>query len=467
MFDINLANFTNSICFIENNKTFTYKEVHNICNKITNNLPKQKKLVLILADQNLETIIGYLSFLRQGYACIMIDVATQDNFIQKLIKTYNPNYIWSNKTFHNNSQIDSFNSYKLYQLHSNQLHIHQDLALMLTTSGTTGSSKMVKLSKQNLYSNCNSIIEYLQVKSSDRVITTLPFHYSYGISVLNTHLNVGATIVITKESIISKAFWETFKKYNITTFNGVPYHYEILNKIKFFNMSLPSLKILTQAGGKLNEKLIVLFAKWAKENKMLFYVMYGQTEATARISYLPPQKTLIKLNSIGIPIPNGQLKIKDLNSNKFIESPHMQGELVYYGPNVMMGYAQTIGDLKLESTLDGVLYTGDIAYKDEEKYFYIVGRKKRFIKLYGHRINLDEIEQFLKTNNLQVYCTGDDTKLMIATEIEHNIIHIQHLITKEYKISKNDISIKYIKQIPITTSGKIQYKKLYEVLKNG
>jgi len=322
---------------------------------------------------------------------------------------------------------------------------------------------MVKLTKENLYSNCNSIVEYLNIQKDHRAITNLPLYYSYGISILNTHLMKGASIVVTDKSIISKEFWDIFKKNRVTTLNGVPYNYEILRRIGLMKMDLPSLKYLTQAGGKLNNKLVTEFAVWARENRIKFFVMYGQTEATARISYLPIDKTLEKDKSIGISIPNGKLFIKNLNSNEIIKDNFIDGELLYHGANVMMGYATKLEDLKKDDELHSILHTGDIAHKDEEGYYYITGRLKRFIKIHGNRVGLDEIEQFLKSKAYDILCTGIDNKLMIATLNEAEIENIKKDIINKYSFHHSVVKVKIVDKYPITSAGKIQYKELIKV----
>ena len=462
MFDINLAKYNDNICLISEKKILSYKEVDDIIVNLEKSLPKDKQLIIIKANIDIETIIGYLAFLRTNHTFIILDSSIDIALIKNIIDRYNPNYIWEKKE-KNSKYIVEFENYGLRKYNDKLIDLHPSLSLMLSTSGTTGSSKMVKLSKQNLYLNCNSIIKYLNIKQNHRVITNLPFYYSYGISILNTHLKQGASIVVTDKSIISKEFWDIFKKNNVTTLNGVPYNYEILRRIGIMKMNLPSLKYLTQAGGKLNSKLVKEFANWTEKNRKEFFVMYGQTEATARISYLPIDKTIEKSKSIGIAIPDGKLFIKNLNSNKMIEDNFVDGELVYQGKNVMMGYATKLEDLKKDDELQDILYTGDIAYRDEDGYYYITGRLKRFIKIHGNRVGLDEIEEFLKSKSYNILCTGIDNKLMIATQNVKDIDSIKSEIIKKYSFHHSVIKIKFFDNYPITSSGKIQYQALIKV----
>lgn len=459
MFDIDLEQFANNTCLITKDEVFSYSDVIKASKQIEEVLPKQKQLIVFLCQMDIETIIGYIASLRANHACMMLDASLDKALLDTLIDTYKPNFIYKKSDEDDQKTIFRYKNYSLIQHNTSTIELNPKLSLLLSTSGTTGSPKMVTLSKDNLYANCQSITEYLQISSNDRVITTLPFHYSYGLSVLHTHLAKGASIVVTPESVISRAFWDSFKKYEVTTFNGVPYHYEMLRRIKFFDMDLPSLKVMTQAGGKLNHTIAKEFALWAKEHNVKFFIMYGQTEATARIAYLPYQHNIDKAKSIGIAIPKGKLSIKDIDTQKIIDEAFKEGELYYQGDNVMIGYASSLKDLQNTSSLNGTLQTGDLAYKDEDGFFYISGRLKRFIKVHGKRINLDEIEHFLKSKGYRVLCTGDDDTLMVATQ-DDNLQEIQKLLIDTYALHHSTIKIKHIDTFPVTPSGKIKYSEL-------
>ncbi len=459
MFDQNFSKYNNLPCLISDEYTVSYQEVDAICSQIEALLPEKKQLILIKSKVNIGTIVGYLSFLRKNHTIMMLDASVDDTLMQNLIEIYRPNFIWE-EVISTQNYVVTYKDCGLKVFNPKSLNLHPNLALMLSTSGTTGSPKMVKLTKENLYANTTSIIQYLDINSAHRAITNLPLYYSYGLSILNTHLKQGASIVITDESIMSKNFWNIFKTHNVTTLSGVPYHYEILRRIGLMKMDLPSLKYMTQAGGKLNQKLVKVYATWAKEKEIDFCVMYGQTEATARMSYLPTDKTLDKMDSIGIAIPNGTLQIKDLNNDQVIDTANIEGELVYSGKNVMMGYATCLNDLEKNDELHGVLRTGDLARQDEEGYLYITGRLKRFIKIHGNRVGLDEIEHHLKSLDFDVLCTGVDNKLMVASRDEDKIEIIKQKIIDKYTFHHSVVKVKYINEYPVSDTGKIQYKKL-------
>jgi acyl-coenzyme A synthetase/AMP-(fatty) acid ligase len=462
MFDLDLAKYKKSPCLISENNTLSYCEVDLICSNLESLFSSKKQLILVKAKINIETIIGYLSFLRASQAFIMLDASIDEELTNNIIQTYQPNFIWE-ECIRDSEYVFEYGDYGLKKYNEKDLSLHPKLSLMLSTSGTTGSPKMVKLTKENLYANCASIIDYLKIDETHRAITNLPLYYSYGLSVLNTHLEQGASIVVSNKSIISKEFWETFNTFNVTTLSGVPYNYEVFRRIGLMKMKLPSLKYMTQAGGKLNYKLVKEYAIWAKRKNIEFIVMYGQTEATARISYLPFDKILEKESSIGIVIPNGKLLIKDLISESIIDENFVNGELIYRGKNTMMGYATQLNDLSKEDELKGVLHTGDIAYKDEDGYFYITGRLKRFIKIHGNRVGLDEIEQFLKSEPYDILCSGVDNKLMIVTREKDKIEAIKKDIIKKYSFHHSVVKVKEVEDYPITSAGKIKYQEIIKL----
>ena len=340
-----------------------------------------------------------------------------------------------------------------------EIGLFPDLALLLTTSGSTGSPKLVRLTKENLLANANSIVEYLKINSLERPVTSLPMHYSYGLSVINSHLISGATLLLTNFSIVQKEFWAFVREQKASSIAGVPYTYEMLKMLRFFTMKLPDLKTLTQAGGKLSAANIAEYAAKCKAADKQFIVMYGQTEATARMSYLPFEFAEQHSASIGIPIPGGAFSIMD-NDGSMITNNDQEGELVYSGKNVCLGYAEKAEDLLKGDENLGKLFTGDIAKKDQEGFYYITGRKKRFIKIYGNRINLDEVEQLLKGNHFECACIGVDDKLSVFTTQPESEIIIRTFLSEKTGLHIKAFEIKYIAELPKNSSGKLLYANL-------
>ena len=364
--------------------------------------------------------------------------------------------------------VYSAHRYKLLKTdYPKEYEMYSDLCLLLTTSGSTGSPKLVKQSYTNVEVNAKSIVKYLEIDTTERPISTLPMNYTYGLSIINSHLFVGATILMTDKGLMQKEFWSFFKEYEATSFGGVPYTYEMLDRLRFFRMDIPSLRYSTQAGGKLTPELHKKFAENALAKGIKFIVMYGQCEATARMAYLPANKSLEKYGAMGIAIPGGKFHLID-TEGKEIQKAHETGELVYEGENVTLGYAECGDDLIKGDERNGILQTGDMAYFDEDGYYYIVGRKKRFLKIYGNRVNLDEIDRMIKTEfeNIDCASSGVDDHLYIFVTEEDIAKQVKEFVVKKTGINRQAFSTIVIDEIPKNDAGKTLYKELkkyYEV----
>ncbi len=420
---------------------------------------KSKKLVLILCRNNIATITGYLSAVKSGNAALLLDAAIAPDLVDNIVQRYRPDFVWSPVPSADGQGGPE--SYELVHCHAQETaELHPDLSLLLTTSGTTGSPRLVRLTKGNLQANAVSIAEYLQLGQGQRPITMLPLHYSYGLSVINSHLLVGATLLLTEHPVVSRPFWDFFREHGSTSIAGVPYTYEMLKRLNFFNMDLPSLRYMTQAGGRLSPALVSEFGRYARDRGRSFFVMYGQTEATARISYLPPDRTLDKPSSIGIPIPGGSLDILNASGSSVTE-PFAEGELVYRGGNVMMGYADIRADLEKGDELGGVLHTGDIGYFDEDRFFYITGRQKRFLKIFGNRLNLEDIEIFLKHEGYLCACGGKDDMLRIAFSRGDAADEIKRKVVAKFGLHPSALELLELEELPTNSAGKLHYSRIF------
>jgi acyl-coenzyme A synthetase/AMP-(fatty) acid ligase len=337
--------------------------------------------------------------------------------------------------------------------------LHPDLALLMTTSGSTGSPKFVRQSYRNIDVNARAIAEYLGIDGDDRPITTLPMNYVYGLSVLNSHLVRGASIVVTGRSLAEKPFWELLRDRRATSMAGVPYTYELMKRLRVGQMDLPSLDVLTQAGGKLNPVLVEEFARVSRDKGIRFFVMYGAAEATARMSYLPADRALEKTGSIGIAIPGGQFWIED-EHGAVVETTGHTGELVYRGENVAMGYATRREDLALGDERGGVLRTGDLARRDEDGFYYVVGRRSRFVKLFGNRVSLEDVEHLVRAEGIDCACTGDEDVLRIFITDAARREFVVGLVQERTGIHRSAYRVNVIDRIPRNETGKVTYAAL-------
>lgn len=460
-----LSAYSDNVAVItDDNKSYLYKDLESEISKFDPHLT-ERGLCFCLCSNTIASLIGYLACVENRFPIVLLDSSKEDDTIKSLVEHYHPEYIWQpdEKSIIKGGEVKlTYNGYSLIRTqYQNQVVVNDKLAVCLTTSGSTGSPKFVRLSYKNIKSNAESIAEYLEINSNERPITSLPMHYSYGLSVINSHLLKGATLLLTTHSVTQREFWSFFKEQQATSISGVPYTYELLKTLRFTQMSLPSLKTMTQAGGKLKAEFVKEYVSFAKKTGRRFYVMYGQTEATARMSYLPWEKAEEKYSSMGIAISKGTFSLIDVKGNP-IEEADVDGELVYEGPNVSLGYAESRADLAKGDENQGVLHTGDVARRDSDGYFYITGRMKRFVKVWGNRCNLDALEQLAKSVYPDVACVGEDDHIVVVTTKDGVQNELLTILTRKTGFNSAAFQIVLMESIPKNESGKVQYSILKE-----
>lgn len=414
---------------------------------------ENRSLLLLLAQNRYECLVAYLAALNANHPLMLVDSTLNHDLLLHLVETYRPEYAYAMGELalsgYEKCEHGSLSVLKREKKETGELH--GSLSLLLSTSGSTGSPKLVRLSKENLQANADSICTYLDLTPAERPILSLPMAYSYGLSVINSHLLAGATLVLTEHTLLRREFWDAIEQHECTSFAGVPYTYQMLLKTGLLKKRGASLRTLTQAGGALASDHIHNMYLLAQEREIKFFVMYGQTEATARISYVPFESLGEKIGAIGVAIPNGSLRIDEAN-----------GELVYSGRNVMLGYAESREDLAKGDELHGVLRTGDLARQDADGFFYVTGRLKRFLKLFGKRFNLDEVEQIVQRQfGVPVASLGNDDLLRIV--VESNSIAtetVAGMVRDTFGIPKDVIRVEVIEKLPRTDRGKTDYRAL-------
>lgn len=423
-------------------------------------------LVFCLCTNTIGSIVGYVSFINENIVPLLLNAHLEKDFLDNLLSIYLPKFLWvpeeNISSFGGMRKVYGCYGYALLKTeYAKEYPLCPELGLLLTTSGSTGSPKFVRQSYTNIRSNAESIVQYLELDETERPITTLPMNYTYGLSVINSHLLVGAVILVTEDGLMQKEFWEFFKAQNATSFGGVPYTYEMLERLRFYRMELPSLRTMTQAGGKLIPELHKKFAEYASVSGKKFVVMYGQCEATARMGYLPADKALERCGSMGIAIPGGRFRLINAEGQEITE-PQMTGELVYEGSNVTLGYAECGDDLAKGDERHGILETGDMAQFDEDGYYYIVGRKKRFLKIYGNRVNLDEIDRLIKGNFNNTDCASagvDDHMYLFITDRDLEE-RVKSFLAAKTGLNSVAFKVIVIDEIPKNDAGKVLYKEL-------
>ncbi len=452
--------FSKTAIIADDGTRLTYGGLSDFSESLNKAMP-HRSLVFCLCQNTVGSLSGYISFIAGRMVPVMLDSKINPGFLAGLVKKYKPRYIWLPdrllNEFPTTERVFSGHRYSLIRLNaSDDWHLHPDLAILLTTSGSTGSPKFVRISYENLEANAGSIAGYLSINEHERPITTLPMSYAYGLSVINSHLLKGATILLTIKTLVERDFWSFLKDHRASSISGIPYTYEILERIKFRQMQLPSVKTLTQAGGKMPDKLFIEFAEFCAGSGKQFFAMYGQTEATARMSYLPARDALLKPGSIGQAIPGGEFILVDENRT-VITGSDRTGELVYKGRNVSMGYSTGPGDLEKGDENQGILFTGDLAKRDRDKYYFIVGRKSRFIKIFGNRVSLDETERLLENIVPECLCTGVDDHLVIYITDKTRGDEVKQYISSLTGVHPAAVSIRYCSEIPKNETGKPQH----------
>ena len=429
---------------------------------------------LLLSENTPFFVITYLAIMKSGNTVLLVETRISDESIANIFRECHIRASFVQKKYR--SKITNSDNVFTEDILEGLLHTEMsgtpcvednDVAVVIFTSGSTGAKKGVMLTHRNLCANTESIVQYLNLTSRDRICVTLPFFYCYGASLLHTHLRVGGSIVLSNNIFLGGAI-QDINNFSCTGFAGVPSTYQILiNKTPFLKEELPTLRYMMQAGGQLPNKYIRMIAETFPQK--MFFVMYGATEATARLSYLPPNLVITKLGSIGKGIPGVTLEV--INRDGRPVQPGEIGEITARGDNIMKGY---YGDPEGTRNVikNGWLYTGDLATVDDEGYIYIVGRAKNIIKSGGYRISPNEIEEFICSldgvNGCVVLGLPDDImgEAVVAvvqpndaaeSSLREEILAqcTQHL--PSYKVPR---AVYFVREFPLNASNKVDRQAL-------
>ena len=434
----------------------------NLLSQRISSVIKERALCFLLVENNVGGIAWTMSMLdSRKLVPLILNVKTDSTLYLQLLETYKPTYICAPESFNvAGEQIDFQWGYNLTKVNEELVNLHEELSHLLPTSGSTGSPKLVRHKYENIEAAGLNISTFFELKESDRPLMVLPLYYTMGLSMVFSHLRVGATILITGLSMTDPNFWKFIKEEQATSFTGVPYSFQILNLMRFLRMDLPHLELLTQGGGKMPTDLNIKFAGYCRDKGKRWIATYGQSECTARMAYLPAKWALEKVGSIGIAVPNGELSLIDTEGNT-ITTPKQEGEMCYRGKNVTMGYARQQSDLALGDERNGFIRTGDLAYFDEDGCYYIVGRMGRFLKLFGMRVGLDECEQIVQTDcGIECACVGTDEKMIVYITNADKQNDVKDILVQKTHIVATSFEIRIIVDIPKNEAGKKLYSKL-------
>ena len=428
--------------------TISFAELADRVDAARARLGMERRLVLLATRNHPDAVVLYLAALAGGHPLILVDAGNDEAF-RSLFDAYDPDVVAY-------PRVRAEGGWEIDERRAGTAHdLHPDLALLLSTSGSTGSPKLVRLSATNLRANAEAIASFLAITPADRAITSLPLAYCYGLSVLNSHLLRGASVALTERSVIEREFWDLFRRTGATSLAGVPYTFDLLDRVGFAGMHLPSLRCVTQAGGRLDPSTVRRYAEQGERDGWELFVMYGQTEATARMAYLPAALATTRPESIGTPIPGGSIRL-----DPFPDAPDGAGEIVFGGPNVMLGYAEGPADLASGRTVHE-LRTGDIGRRGPDGLYEIVGRRAEFLKIAGLRIDPASVERMAGRHGARACAVGTDERLVVfaepgATGDLHAILH------QAFGLPARAVKIVELVELPRLANGKLNRMALKE-----
>lgn len=437
--------------------SLTYAQLRTLVQRRSSELAGAPDLALVAGRRTIAGVVDYLGAMLSGHAVIACDGSSNDT-VRQLTTTYSPAWILGSET--------ALAGYAagagvLRRLARAEPAPARGLCLLLSTSGSTGNPKCVMLGAPGLYDNTTGIAEVLHITPSDRAVTTLPLFYGYGLSVLHSHLAVGASVLLTDSSVVERAFWSGIESHGATSMPGVPSIYHLLERLRFDPGAHASLRKFTQSGALLNEEKAVSFARRAEANGTRLYLMYGQTESSARISTLPPEELLEAPVSGGYPLPRTRVELTDPRSGD-------QGQLRYFSTSVMWGYATSRSDTSAGDSMRGVLDTGDLARLDHKGRIWICGRLKRIAKVHGVRISLDDVETLLPDMGHVAAFPADDRVLVAhACTDQELVVNALHRVAERLGLRPHDLVGHLVPELPATAVGKTDYLALAAEVERG
>jgi acyl-CoA synthetase (AMP-forming)/AMP-acid ligase II len=460
-----------------NDSWLTRKELRNASLDLARAIAsEQKRVAFLLCGVNSETIVGLLAAAAAGHATALVDPSVSEDVLTGLIQVYQPELILGPRgsgeklpgISNDRATVNSAQSragvveWIVRQSDPSFPPIDPALQLLLSTSGTTGSQKYVRLSRDAVVANARQIAEALHIDEESVGIAHLPLHYSYGLSVVTSHLTSGGRICLINDSITSQSFWSKIGNVGGSHFPGVPFHYVALARLGL-GLVPDSVKTFTQAGGALDLRVQTKVRDWAAQRGSQFFVMYGQTEASPRMATLQHADHARKTGSVGVALAGGQFVIVDDHGAPL--PADAVGTVIYDGPNVMLGYAASRADLGKGDEMSGRLETGDLGRLDADGFLYLTGRTKRFAKIAGYRLGLDEIEKELFAV-CPVACLDLGEKIAVAHEQESETALKARVreLADSYKVPSSSFALRKVPQIPRASSGKIDYARLKDLV---
>ncbi|MDO3397751.1 AMP-binding protein [Nocardioides sp. SOB44] len=447
-----LAGWGGRRALVHDGRVVSYADLAGLVAERAERLGPVRRLVLLEMASDVDSVATYLAALAGGHPVVVVDAARPD-VVAATRAAYDPDVV---------ARGDALDERRPGTAHD----LHPDLAALLSTSGSTGSPRLVRLSAANLQANAESIAAYLPLREDDLAALSLPLHYCYGLSVLHTHLLRGAGVLLSEASVVDPCFWAAAHEHGATSLAGVPHTFELLERVGLDEVAPATLRYLTQAGGAMSPARVRAYAELGQRRGFDLFVMYGQTEATARMAYLPPDLAAARPTAIGVPVPGGRFELAEVPG-----APEGTGELVYEGPNVMLGYAEGPGDLGRGRDVHR-LRTGDLARRGDDGLWEVVGRLSRIAKVMGLRIDLDRVERALVGDGVRALVAstpptdGATEQLVVAVEPRADggatrlLARVCRLVTAATGLPAAAVQVHAVAQLPRLTNGKPDHRSV-------
>ena len=424
--------------------TVTHADLAGLVDTARHRLGGTRRLVLLEAAPALDAVVAYLGALAGGHPVLLAPDGAA-TALDRLAAAYDPDVTVRAATGW------AVEEHRPGTGH----HLHPDLALLLGTSGSSGSPKLVRLSAENLDANAGSVAAALGLTAADRALTTLPLAYCYGLSVLHSHLAVGACVVLSGWSVLDDELWRAVEAHRVTNLAGVPHTFDLLDRAGLADRPAPALRLLTQAGGRMAPDRVRAVAALGARRGFDLVVMYGQTEATARMACQPAGSTAHRPDAVGVAVPGGRLRVltSDEGAPDVEAAPGEVGEVVYEGPNVMLGYARSPADLALGRTTHR-LRTGDLGRIAPDGLLELTGRRSALVKVAGMRVDLERVDADLADLGLTGLAAGTDGRLDVAVECCAHPGMVRSLLASSLSLPPSAVRVVAVDTLPRTASGK-------------
>ena len=429
----------------------------------------RKALGFLFSQNDAPSLIAYLASVEAGHAVATLSPDLDDELKARLISRFRPDYLVAPRPHEAvagyREAPSPFPGLVLLRSESPNLYpIHPDLTLLLSTSGSTGSPKLVRLTWHNISFNARQVIQVMSLTDRDRTMITAPIFNGLALSAIHTMMLCGGSMALTRARVVSREFWDTVRDSQCNSIGGTPFFYGTLDRLDLNGLQVPQLINFLQAAGFFPAHLARKFHEIAQSRGGALRLMYGQSEAATRMAHVGPELLPDNSRSIGVAVPGGRIWIQ--NEGRECE-PMEEGEIYYHGANVMMGYALEREDLAKGDQLGGTLATGDIGYRDARGLFYITGRKARFAKVFGWRVGLDEVEELLSPVATVAAISEADRVVIYAEQPGDALTQALDVLAFRLRLHRAGFEIRAIDEIPRLANHKVNYRALTQAVEKA